>query len=221
MDQSVISGIGNIYRTELLFVVGIHPDHPASSLTRATFELVWSEARRLLCDGVATGSIITVSPDEAGKPFSKLRKGEKRYIYNQKNCRRCHHKVHSWKSAQRTVYACEACQPLSCVSAQEMQIMSEVVLPNGKKKIRTTSIDPSNEAELDVTGTQPSLLHNNRKRTGKLQKGRIVEHQAFKDITTGGLLNLGSLEDVFLQGLAPTTPEKVMSTERSTKVRKI
>jgi endonuclease VIII len=33
MDQSVIAGIGNIYRTELLHLVGVHPATPGRDLT--------------------------------------------------------------------------------------------------------------------------------------------------------------------------------------------
>ncbi|MCO5608069.1 hypothetical protein L7F22_062274 [Adiantum nelumboides] len=69
MDQSLVAGIGNIYRTELLFITGVHPDQPASSLTRSTFEQLWSEAQRLFQVGVITGSLITVSPDEASFRF--------------------------------------------------------------------------------------------------------------------------------------------------------
>ncbi|KAI5080685.1 hypothetical protein GOP47_0003868 [Adiantum capillus-veneris] len=65
MDQSLVAGIGNIYRTELLFITGVHPNQPASSLARSTFEQLWSEAQRLFQVGVITGSLITVSPDEA------------------------------------------------------------------------------------------------------------------------------------------------------------
>ena len=28
LDQSVIAGIGNVYRAELLYLAGIHPDRP-------------------------------------------------------------------------------------------------------------------------------------------------------------------------------------------------
>lgn len=36
------AGVGNIYRAEILFKAGIHPEQPANSLDRAAFESVWA-----------------------------------------------------------------------------------------------------------------------------------------------------------------------------------
>ncbi len=33
LDQNVITGIGNVYRAELLFLCGVHPSREARSLT--------------------------------------------------------------------------------------------------------------------------------------------------------------------------------------------
>ena len=34
MDQSFSAGVGNIYRTEILYEAGVHPNQPANTLTR-------------------------------------------------------------------------------------------------------------------------------------------------------------------------------------------
>lgn len=224
MDQSLIAGIGNIYRSELLFVTGVHPDLPASSLTYETFEVLWSEAQRLLQVGVVTGSIITVSPEEAGKPFSKLRKGEKRYIYNQRNCRRCHNVIRIWKSAQRTVYACESCQPLlksiMPKASHKTDILTEEIPQRNNNAVHTTSIQSCQAVNHDVTTKLLSSVHKKRKRRSlEINKKGVVEHQALKDITTGGLLEF-CLDDVFLQGIAPNTPEKPILSGKNVRAPK-
>ena len=59
--------------------------------------------------GFVNGSILTVDPEEAlvlGDPWTR------RYVYNQKTCGRCRGDVRVWDMANRTVYACETCQPL-------------------------------------------------------------------------------------------------------------
>ncbi|KAG6549538.1 hypothetical protein Mapa_008919 [Marchantia paleacea] len=43
MDQSMIAGIGNIYRAEILFVCGVHPNQRSSSISRSTFEDIWNQ----------------------------------------------------------------------------------------------------------------------------------------------------------------------------------
>ena len=114
MDQSFFTGPGNIYRAEILFKAGIHPDTPGKELTRPEFDRIWQHTVSLLQRGFATGSILTVDPEEAkalGMP--KLR----RYIYNQKKCPRCAASIRVWVIAARTCYACPTCQPLGSSGA--------------------------------------------------------------------------------------------------------
>ena len=107
MDQSFVAGLGNIYRAEVLFVSGVHPETPGCLVTRDRFEALWSTSVRLLQAGFATGSIITVDPAEKlPAPWTR------RYIYNQDTCGRCRGPIKTWDMATRTVYACETCQPL-------------------------------------------------------------------------------------------------------------
>jgi formamidopyrimidine-DNA glycosylase len=110
MDQSYFAGPGNIYRAEILFLAGVYPTAPGSSLDRDTFDRVWNACVALLRRGYDTGSILTV--DEAIDPDVYAR-GERRYIYNRSTCARCGSGVSSWDMSGRTCYACEGgtCQP--------------------------------------------------------------------------------------------------------------
>ncbi|MFM7140594.1 MAG: Fpg/Nei family DNA glycosylase, partial [Alphaproteobacteria bacterium] len=60
LDQGVFSGIGNVYRAEILFLLGIDPATPARELTRRDFDAIWSKSRELLRLGVAERRIVTV-----------------------------------------------------------------------------------------------------------------------------------------------------------------
>lgn len=109
MDQSIIAGVGNIFRAEILFKAGVHPEQPANSLGRDVFDRVWRHCVGCLENGFKLGSIITVDPEEAillGPPWTR------RYVYNQEMCGRCYSPVRWWDMAGRTVYACIDCQPL-------------------------------------------------------------------------------------------------------------
>ena len=44
MDQSYFTGPGNIYRAEMLFVAGVHPEVEGRALDRASFDRVWRAA---------------------------------------------------------------------------------------------------------------------------------------------------------------------------------
>lgn len=67
-------GIGNIYRAEILFKAGVHPEQPACTLDRSTFDRIWGHSVTLLQRGFVSGSILTVDPEEAkvlGKPWTR------------------------------------------------------------------------------------------------------------------------------------------------------
>ena len=53
LDQRIVSGIGNIYRAEALFVEGLHPLRPASSLTAGELARLWAAARRMMRRGIS------------------------------------------------------------------------------------------------------------------------------------------------------------------------
>jgi endonuclease-8 len=109
LDQSVVSGVGNVLRAEGLFAAGIHPACRGSSVPGAILGLLWSELVGMMRRGVAEGRIITVRrPGEAGE---QVPEPEGRYVYKQERCRRCGMPVESWLLAGRTAYACPRDQP--------------------------------------------------------------------------------------------------------------
>lgn len=108
MDQGFFAGVGNIYRCEILFVAGLHPDVLGCELTIDQFIRVWDTTVKLMQRGFQTGSILTVDSEEGlalGRP--KLR----RWIYNQARCARCGTSIVKWEIVKRTCYACPTCQP--------------------------------------------------------------------------------------------------------------
>lgn len=108
MDQSLVAGIGNIYRAELLLAHGIHPLVPARSIDHATWLAVWDTLRRWMQVGVKTGRIITVANSgERGRAHERL------MVYGRDVCRLCNGPTRHWTLAARTVWACERCQPRS------------------------------------------------------------------------------------------------------------
>jgi formamidopyrimidine-DNA glycosylase len=105
LDQSVIAGVGNVYRTESLFEVGIHPARPAFELSREQFDALWQALRTGMERGVEEGRIITVQTPE-GLDRSSLPETEARYVYKQSDCRRCGSPIEVLQVGGRTAYAC-------------------------------------------------------------------------------------------------------------------
>ncbi len=110
LNQSVIAGVGNVYRAEILFLLGIHPETPTSKISREQFDALWKLTTDLLKIGVKYNRIITVDRQLFGKPLSRLNSSERLYVYKRSNCRRCGSTIASWLLGSRKIYACEKCQ---------------------------------------------------------------------------------------------------------------
>ena len=108
MDQSVIAGIGNIYRAELLYRHGIDPFAPGSSLDRAVFDSAWADLVKLMRAGVRAGRIVTTDPTDRPRAKGRVSRGDSFYVYGRAGepCRRCGAIVESALVAGRTLYWC-------------------------------------------------------------------------------------------------------------------
>lgn len=111
MNQNVIAGVGNVYRSEVLHLLNIHPARKASTLTRSEFDALWQRIVELLQIGKRYNRIIIADPDDVGKPRSRMNRQERLLVYKKTFCSQCEAPIQSWKLAGRTVYACPACQP--------------------------------------------------------------------------------------------------------------
>lgn len=111
MEQDVVAGIGNVYRSELLNIVGVDPRRPGRAVTRDEFDRLWAETVRQLRLGVRRGKIVTMGADELGRPISRVRRGQGRYAYQQEVCGRCHTPLDVFALAGRRTWRCPLCQP--------------------------------------------------------------------------------------------------------------
>jgi endonuclease-8 len=109
MDQSIMSGIGNIYRSEILWRQSVHPETPGRAISRQTFDRIWEDAKELLNIGVKHNAIITV---EGARP-SKSRYRERVNIFSKSTCPVCKEPIRRFEISGRRVFVCEKCQPLA------------------------------------------------------------------------------------------------------------
>jgi endonuclease VIII len=112
MDQSVVAGVGNVYRAEALFVTGIHPLRRGRDLDRVELDALWSTVQGMLRQGVKDGRIVTVRRDELGiAPTARITRREATYAYGRERCRRCGDEIRRITIANRTCYYCPTDQP--------------------------------------------------------------------------------------------------------------
>ena len=110
LDQSIIAGLGNVYRAEVLFVCGIDPARESRSVGRSQLEAIWDESVRMLRDGVRLGRIVTVTAADRGTPPSRARRDERTYVYRRSACFRCGGPIERPLIGARPCYRCPACQ---------------------------------------------------------------------------------------------------------------
>jgi formamidopyrimidine-DNA glycosylase len=114
MDQAVVSGIGNVYRAELLFRAGLDPKVPGADLSRRTVTALWDDAVALMAHGVRSGRIETLDPvhdpDAMVDPVTGVAAGV--YVYRRHGdpCRVCGTTVRTRELEARNLYWCPRCQ---------------------------------------------------------------------------------------------------------------
>lgn len=113
MDQSVVAGIGNVYRAELLFRAKLDPAFSGSALgARRALEL-WADAVLAMTEGVQAGRIVTTDPSYWTSAAGVLPDPEEaHWVYRRHGlgCRICGTPVRLAEEAGRKLYWCPLCQ---------------------------------------------------------------------------------------------------------------
>lgn len=109
LDQSVLAGIGNVFRSELLFLAGIDPHLPARDLPPENVDELWGHTVTELRRGRKSGRIITVDPADVGaRRRGDLDRDTGRYVYQRDGlpCRRCGASIRLTELGNRKAWYC-------------------------------------------------------------------------------------------------------------------
>ncbi len=112
MDQSVIAGVGNVYRSELLFRHRIDPYRLGRDISEAEFVDAWTDLVALMKVGVRRGKIVVVAPEHDHGPPSYAPNRPRTYVYRRAGepCRVCGTPIRTAELEGRNVFWCPACQ---------------------------------------------------------------------------------------------------------------
>ena len=112
MDQSVLAGVGNVYRAELLFRHGISPFRPGRAVDAPLWRGMWADLVTLMRAGVRLGRIVTTRPVHRSRRSGAVQRDDAHYVYRRTGlpCRVCGTPVLSEPFAARTLYRCPVCQ---------------------------------------------------------------------------------------------------------------
>ncbi len=107
LDQRLMAGVGNVYKSEICFQEGVDPWRPMSSLDEAAVAGLVSRAHRLLGTNVGGGARVTTGERRAGR-------GRALWVYGRAGqpCRRCGTLIEGRRQGEqaRMTYWCPRCQ---------------------------------------------------------------------------------------------------------------
>lgn len=113
MDQAVVSGIGNVYRAEMLYRQRLNPHTPGRDVPEDVVRALWHDWVRLLAIGVETGQMMTMdglSADEYRAAMAS--RDDRHWVYHRAGlpCRVCGTEIALEEIGARKLYWCPRCQ---------------------------------------------------------------------------------------------------------------
>jgi len=112
MDQDLITGIGNIYANDSLFLAKIHPLRPSNSLTEKEIELLYKSIKKVINEGIK--DLGSSGADEAFiLPDGSRGNHQRRFlVYQRENkpCINCKTLIKRIKHNGRSSFFCPKCQ---------------------------------------------------------------------------------------------------------------
>jgi endonuclease-8 len=117
LNQRVMAGLGNVYKSEVAFAAGVNPFRAMRTITEREMERVVDFAWRYMKSNVAEGTgagIVTTSGDR--RTTHAMDREERLWVYRRQGqeCRRCEATVMMRKQGVqvRSTYWCPECQPM-------------------------------------------------------------------------------------------------------------
>lgn len=116
MDQSVLAGVGNVYRAESLFRARLHPMTVGSTVSKRRWTALWDDLVELMAYGVGTGRIDTVraehEPAAMGRDPRRDDHGGEVYVYRRHGqpCHVCRSVIKTQVLEGRNLFWCPRCQ---------------------------------------------------------------------------------------------------------------
>lgn len=108
LDQTMISGLGNIYANEVCFYARLHPSQPANTLTNKDFQNIADSAKLVIAKAIALGGTTI-------RTFVNVHEIDGRFqnelmVHMQENCSICGTKITKEFVSGRGTYYCKKCQ---------------------------------------------------------------------------------------------------------------
>jgi endonuclease-8 len=124
--QDVLAGVGNVFKSEICFLVGLSPFRKVETVTDAQIKKLVATAQKLLAANVLedSGDLVVTFSGKQRRTTHHAAPGESLWVYGRKGepCRRCGTPIQRalQQPNARSTYWCPVCQPLSEVASQSL-----------------------------------------------------------------------------------------------------
>ena len=112
MDQSVVSGLGNIYRAELLFRARVSPFRAGGEVPAAVLNAIYKDAVKLMPNAMVDRRIVTTKPADRPHKRGDALNEEAHYVYRRQGrpCFICGTDIRTEVMVGRNLFWCPKCQ---------------------------------------------------------------------------------------------------------------
>ena len=112
MDQSVVSGLGNILRAELLFRARVSPFRAGVDVQAKVLGSIWKDAVELMAEAMVDRRIVMTKPKDRPHKTGEALDEEVHYVYRRKGrpCFVCGTAIEMKVMAARNLFWCPVCQ---------------------------------------------------------------------------------------------------------------
>ena len=111
LDQTKVSGLGNIYASEAMYAARVHPATPANELSAKKATALYESIRDVLNLAISHAGELAVDPENLeGGYFSSDGDGWQVYDREDQPCRNCKTPIVRLKQGGRSTYFCRRCQ---------------------------------------------------------------------------------------------------------------
>ncbi|HEU4936613.1 MAG TPA: DNA-formamidopyrimidine glycosylase family protein [Vicinamibacterales bacterium] len=115
LNQRVLAGLGNVYKSEILFMCRINPFRRVQDLTDADLTSLVEESRRMLTLNVSEGLELMTTYGGLRRTTGRGNPSDRLWVYGRARlpCRRCETPIRVRKQGRdaRLTYFCPTCQP--------------------------------------------------------------------------------------------------------------
>jgi endonuclease-8 len=127
LNQRVMAGLGNVYKSEIAFAAGVNPFRQMSTITLREMEVMADVSKRYMKANVEDGAgdgIVTYSGNR--RTTRAMDRGDRLWVYGRQGqeCRRCGAVVEMRKQGEqvRSTYWCPVCQPWIAAEGQSVDV---------------------------------------------------------------------------------------------------